>query len=192
MAPAALMIALNASAIFGFSLVVGELLSVKGGTVGTAILHAARALALNPIIQSAVAGVAWSLTGLALPGPVETFAKTLGGATAACALVAIGLFMATPRPRAAPMTMARVLLFKLAGQPLATWLLFLLVAPVPPVWAKTAILLAAMPTGTASFMLASFVSASALNLSARAIILSTLAAVVTVSVAILLSASLAL
>jgi predicted permease len=185
---AAIVIALYASLGFGIPLVISELAAAGRTSLPIALGHAARALALNPMIQASVLGILWSVTRAPFPAPLKTLAETLGGATAACALVSIGLFIARPQPRAAPATMGRVLLFKLVGQPLVTFGLFHLLPPVPPLWSKTAILLSAMPTGTSAFVLAAQGSALGSALIARAIILSTLAALVTLSAILFLMA----
>jgi predicted permease len=69
---------------------------------------------------------------------------------------------------------------KLIVQPAVTAVMALVVLRMPAIWSSTAILLSALPTGTGPFMLAThyrFESA----VSARAILLSTLFSVATVT-----------
>jgi predicted permease len=113
------------------------------------------------------------MIGLPLSGPFDTFLSTLAGATAPCALIAIGLFMALPRRHTAPGPVTRVVLLKLVGHPLATALLLLLLPPIPPLWGKIAVLMAAMPSGASGFVLAGRAGAWAMELSAWVITLST-------------------
>lgn len=61
---------------------------------------AGRTAVLGPH-ATAVATV-FPLTGLVLPVPAETFLRLLGGAAAPCALVALGLFVASNRPGGNP------------------------------------------------------------------------------------------
>jgi len=129
------------------------------------------AIVRSPLIVLSVLGIAWSLIGLPLSGPFDTFLETLAGATAPCALVAVGLFMALPRQSAAPGPIARVVLMKLVAHPAATALLLLILPPIPPLWAAIAILMAGMPSGASSFVLAGRAGAWAMDLSAWAITL---------------------
>ena len=96
--------------------------------------------------------------------------------------LSLPLDCSSPAHRSDTATTARILALKLAGQPLVTLLLLWLLPPVPLVWQRTAILLAAMPTGTSSYLIAAAAGRKALELSTQAIVLSTLAAVVTLSV----------
>ncbi len=179
LAPAALITAINASIVFGFGLVMSELLASRDETLAHALASAGKAVCRNPLILSSVLGVGWSLLRLPLPTALDTFAKTLGAATAPCALITIGLFIARAPTHEDPLTIGRSLALKLAGQPMATMALLLVIPGVSAVGGKTAVLLAAMPTATSSFMLASGFSPTALNACARVIVLSTALALVT-------------
>jgi predicted permease len=105
--------------------------------------------------------------------------STLAGATAPCALVAIGLFIALPRDSAAPGPIARVVVLKLLFHPLATAALLLLLPPLPPMWGKMAVLMAAMPSGATSFVLAGGAGRWAMELSAWTVMLTTCLAAAT-------------
>ena len=120
----------------------------------------------------------WAGLGLPLNGPVDVMLETLGAATAPCALTAIGLFMARPSAPAEPAVISRIVGLKLIAQPLVTLGLVLLL-PMPSLWAKIAIVMAGMPTGTSSFILAGRAGRWAMETSARAIIVSTLGSAVT-------------
>ena len=133
----------------------------------------------NPIIISAVLGVAWAASGLPLSGPADVMFEMLAGATAPCALIAIGLFLSRPRTSISPAVMGRIVSLKLVGQPLVTAGLLMLLPPLPPLWAKIAILMAAMPAGTSSFMLAGGAGERAREMSAWTIILTTSCAAAT-------------
>jgi predicted permease len=186
--PATLVIAVNSSIIFGFGVVMCELLASAKASLVHSIRVALTALARNPLVLGSVLGIAWSFGRLPMPEPLEAFTRTLGGATAACALVAIGLFIARPAARSEPVALSRTLVLKLAVQPVATLGMLYLLPPLPALWSKTAILLAAMPTGTSSFLLAASFSPGMTNFSARTIVLSTLASVGTLSLVLVLLA----
>lgn len=174
--PSAIVIALNASVVFGIGVLISELAAHRPGGTGASVRIAIRAVARNPLIVSAVLGVIWAAAGVSLGGPLDVTLQALAAATAPCALMAIGLFIARPRPSSDTGTMARVALLKLVAQPLLTLGLIALMAPMPSIWAKTAIVLAGMPAGTSSFLLAGGAGTWAMQTSARAIVVTTIAA----------------
>ena len=144
------------------------------------------ALARNPLVLSPAAGALWALTGLPLPAMVARFVDLLAGAASPCALVTIGAFMALPTQgdRGATPLLLPVLLIKLALQPLLMaagvfWLAPAIGRPLPYAWAASAILLAALPTGTGPFMLAELYRRDA-TLASRAILVSTVIGTISV------------
>ncbi len=73
---------------------------------------------------------------------------------------------------------------KLIIQPLLTWFLAFRVLHLPPLWANSALLLSALPTGTGPFMLAEFYRREAAVVSS-VILVSTLGSLVTLSVCLM-------
>ena len=145
--------------------------------------------------RNAAARAAWLLTlgrctkaepharALLQPVAMARFLELLGDATVPCALVSLGLFLAQPQP-AAPRGAAGLVLIKLIVQPALVWGLAMYVFHLPPLWAKAALLLSALPTGTGPFMLAEFYGREAAVV-ARAVLWSTLGSLVTLSVCLL-------
>lgn len=170
---------LTVSFLFAITILLVELDLRRGAGLARAAGGVALAVLRNPLVAAPLAGVAWALTGVALPAPLAAFAGLLGQSASPVALVTIGVFLAVPRPRADGALTGRVLALKLAGQPLATAALLLLV-PLPPLWAPAAILLAALPTGTGPFMVAQLYDRD-VGLSAHVILLSTLIGLASVS-----------
>lgn len=74
---------------------------------------------------------------------------------------------------------------KLIVHPLMTWVLAFYVFHLPPLRAKTALLLSALPTGTGPFMLAESYRHEA-SVVSRVILLSTLGSLITLSLCIYL------
>lgn len=143
-------------------------------------------LARNPLLVAPVLGAAVMLSGVGLPGPVETYLKLLGGAAAPCALVALGLFLAETA-EAAPAdrsggsrTQTALVALKLLAQPAVTWVVAVPVLGLSSTLAHTAVLLAALPTGTGPFMLAQFYQREAL-LTGRVVLITTVLSVPTLS-----------
>ncbi|WP_342108569.1 AEC family transporter [Methylobacterium sp. SI9] len=150
-------------------------------------LAVGRSLVRNPLLVAPALGALVPSLGLAVPAPVETFLKLLGGAASPCALVALGLFLAQKRRSrggqgsGAHARIAALLVgLKLAAHPLLAYGLGRYVFDLPPLLLHTAVLMAALPTGTGPFMLAEFYRREA-DLTATVVLVSTVLAVVTVS-----------
>jgi hypothetical protein len=144
-----------------------------------------RSLIRNPLLMAPVLGALFPITGTALPEPVEAFLKMLGGAASPCALVALGLFLAAKpesdaRSDARAGSISLLVVSKLVLQPLIAWGLASTVFHLPPTLERTAVLLAALPTGTGPFMLAEFYAREA-AVTSRVILVSTVISVFTVS-----------
>lgn len=179
LAPTAVAAALNAAVIFSIAVLIADLVAPQAAGGWAGAKAAASAVSRNPLILSAVLGAVWAGLQLPLEGPADVLLETLGAATAPCALTAIGLFMAKPSAPAEPPVIARIVGFKLIAQPLLTLGVVLLLPPMPPLWAKIAVVMAGMPTGTSSFILAGRAGKWAMETSARAIVVSTLGSAVT-------------
>ncbi len=170
---------MTACLMFGVTIVLIEIdLSARPHVYET-LLAASRSLARNPLIIAPSLGGLWALTGVPLPVPAERFMTLLGAAAGPAALVTIGLFLAQHRSNGAGHGVGRLVGLKLVVQPLLTLAITRFVS-MPEVWFKTALLLAALPTGTGPFILAKLYDRDA-TATSRAILFSTVLSVVTVS-----------
>jgi malonate transporter len=145
-------------------------------------LRVAGTLARNPLIFSPALAAIIRLAGFGVPQPVEAFVKLLGESAAPCALVGLGLFLAEKRTSGESRTGVTAALtgVKLLLQPLLTWVLAAFVFHLAAFATHAAVLIAALPTGTGSFMLAEFYQREATTTS-RVILISTLFSVLTLS-----------
>lgn len=173
MAPVAVTMLLYSAVVFTVGVVMSEMTAHHGHGVSAGLKLAGRSVLRNPLILLSTAGVAFCLLRLPIGGPLDVLLATLAQATAPCALTAIGIFIALPREKAAPGPIGRAMLLKLGVHPLITAGLILLLPPMPPLWAKMAILMAAMPSGASNFVLAGKAGRWAMELSAWAITLTT-------------------
>jgi len=139
------------------------------------------AVARNPLVLSAAAGLAMSVTGLPLPTPIATFCNIMGAAAGPCALFAIGLFLVGRPLRAGLGEVSWLVILKLAVQPAITWWLAFEYFSMPPVWAASAVILGALPTGALVFVLAQQYDIY-LQRATSAILISTVVSVLTLSV----------
>ncbi len=145
-----------------------------------AIVKVGKSLAKNPLLVSPILGGCWAVTGLSLPAAPLQFLNLLGMAATPCALVSLGLFLAQKQEGRRDGTTGLVL-GKLLLQPLITGFLAFRVFELPALWAHSALILSALPTGTGPFMLASFYQRGG-ALVARVVLLTTLGSLVTISV----------
>lgn len=152
--PALIATVIMSAVMVGIAVVAIELLDKEKTSLGHALADVGRALSRNPLILASVAGLLWNLAGVAVPKPLVTFCELLGAAAGPGALFAIGLFLAG-RPLAADRTeVAWVVGLKLVVQPMLAWLLIVLFFPLDPFWTGATLLLAALPTGALTFVVA--------------------------------------
>jgi malonate transporter len=140
------------------------------------------AIGKHPLIVAPLCGVPFTYFGVVLPVPVIQFLDLLAAA-APCALVAIGIFIVQQRTQLAVMgqsTVTLIVLLKLVMHPLLAWLLAVYVFDLTEVMMHAVVLMAALPTGTGSFMLAEYYGRDA-RVSSRVTVLSTLLSVVTIA-----------
>ena len=118
---------------------------------------------------------------MGLPDPLRRFLDLLAAAAAPCALFAIGHFLSE---RALDVTLGEVGLVvvgKMLLQPLLMLAILPWFLPLDGMWGKAAVLLAALPTASNSFVLARQYDVFVAESSA-AILLSTIVSVFTVSI----------
>lgn len=181
--PATVGSVLTICGVFSLTIVLIETgLQTEHGIAG-ALWNVAKSLVRNPLLIAPALGILFVIAGWHVSSGIESFLSLLGGASSPCALVAVGLFLAEHRPQLDKVS-AQVVSFKLLLHPAVTWILAYYVFAMPPVWAQAAVLLAALPTGTGSFMLAEFYERQ-VSSTASAILLSTLGGLLTVTLYLL-------
>ena len=178
--PLFLLVALHPTLLFTAVTVVIEV--GRGSRTGLRALPRAilGGLATNPVLWGLVLGVGFSLAGLALPGPLERWAALIGGAAAPCALFSVGASLRDYRLKGALAPAALIAALKLVVHPLLVFGLISLVFAVPPLWAKVAIVVAALPVGVNPYLFAVRYDAGQAE-SAAAILLTSVVSVGTVS-----------
>ena len=110
-------------------------------------------VAASPLVLGAVIGLGVLATGLSLPKPAATVLDLLSQTAGPCALFAIGLFLVGKRIVRGAMEVAWISFMKLILLPLVTWVVVLFLVPLGPVETATAVILAALPTGSLVFVL---------------------------------------
>lgn len=161
--------------------------AARGGkqSTGALLLNLSRSIATTPIIWGLSAGLAFALSGFAIPGPLDAVAKSLGGAATPCALFALGASL-TRYSLGSNLKEPMVLVaLKTVIHPLLVWVLATQVFDVPPLWVMTGVILAALPAGITPYLFAQRYDACQSTV-ASAVFLSTVLSVPTLSVLLLL------
>ncbi|MCF3974218.1 AEC family transporter [Paracoccus salsus] len=157
--------------------------SRSGGLRLGALLPVLRGVVANPMILSMLAGLTWAYFGLPMPGPMNEFLILLGAAATPGALFAIGASLARLRlGRLA--TSAWLSGAKLFLHPASVGLASLALG-VEPFAAGVMVAAAALPVAGNVYILAQYFGVAQQRVSA-AILISTVASIVTLPVVILL------
>jgi malonate transporter and related proteins len=180
LAPAVIATIMTVCVLFAAAIVLIELGLQTEKRFGATLVKVAKSLATNPLLVAPFAGACWSGAGLTITGGAESFLKLLGAAASPCALVALGLFLGEKSKASAARTTTMLVALKLVAQPVLTWWLAFHVFALPPLWAKTAVILSALPTGTGPFMLAEFYRREA-SVTSSTILFSTIVSLITVT-----------
>jgi hypothetical protein len=134
----------------------------------------------SPLVLSAIAGILASAFAIEVPAPLLTFCDIMGAAAPPAALFAMGLFMVGKSLKGDLIEISAISTLKLIVHPLATLAVVLWLIPVDPDWRRVLLLLAALPTGSLVFVLASQ-NETYVRRATGIILGSTLASVVTLS-----------
>lgn len=179
--PAIIATVLNGAVLMAVGIAVIEADLARGRGAGRIVADVARGVAKSPLVLSAAAGILASALGLGLPTPLVTFCDILGAAAPPCALFAIGLFMVGRAITTGLAELSWLTALKLLVQPAVTWVIAVKLLDLDPLWAASAVILAALPTGSLVFVLASQYGVYVQRATAT-ILISTVFSVVTLSV----------
>ena len=177
--PAVIATLIVACALFALGVVLVEIGLQQEKHPLRALAKVSRALACNPLVIAPVLGAFWAVAGEPLPPALASILSILGAAAMPCALVSLGAFLAQKQDGQSEGT-AGLVIAKLFLQPLITGILAFRVFELPALWANSALLLSALPTGTGPYMLASLYGREAAVVGS-VILLTTLGSLVTLS-----------
>lgn len=182
----AAVLAVTADQIILIPLTTALIQAGRGGRadLGRTLLSVGRGIVRNPLVIATFCGLAFGLLGLVLPQPVATFGNLLADAAAPCALFALGATLAGRRLGEGKVEVATMSLFKLLVHPALT-LGLALALELPAFLTGIAVMQAAMPIAANVFIMAQGYEVY-VRRSSSAILISTFAAVVTLSTVILL------
>lgn len=140
-----------------------------------------RILVTNPVLVASFGGIVFSLFAIPLPTPVGNFLDLLASSAGPTALFALGLSLVGNSLLGDFAEIAWQTVLKLVIHPLLVWLAVSHVFTIDPFWARSAIILAALPTGSSIFIVAEKYNVATRRTSAT-VALSTALSVVTLSI----------
>jgi predicted permease len=116
-------------------------------------LQSAKAVLANPIVASILLGTIWGFVALPLPGVIDQTLSLIGEAAIPLSLIALGMGLAKYGIREGWRISATMTAMKLAGQPLAVWLIARALS-LPPLETQAIVLLATLPIGANVYLMA--------------------------------------
>jgi malonate transporter and related proteins len=177
--PAIIATVLNGAIVMAFYIALVEYFQSDAAHRSKVFADAARGVAKSPLVISAAAGILWSGIGAPVPVFLARFCEILGAAAPPAALFAMGLFLVGKSFRGDIKEIGFLTVLKLIVHPLLAWGMLMLV-PLDDAWAKSLVVLAALPTGSLVFVLSSQYGVYTQR-STGVILASTLASVATLS-----------
>lgn len=122
--------------------------------LGPALFAALKTILIHPFIIATAAGVAGSALALDFPILVENFLQMISRAAGPAALFALGVMLGLRRFANIGGEFPSIILVKLVLHPILTYNMLILLGPFDPLWISVAIMMAALPTATNAFVLA--------------------------------------
>ncbi|WP_420549052.1 AEC family transporter [Curvivirga sp.] len=177
--PAIVATIINGGVLTPLAIVILELDKSDGETKGQMMRRVFGAVVRNPLLIGAAIGLFFAFTGIALPLPVETFTELLGAAASPAALFAMGLFLVNSEIKSGLIESGWASFIKLIIHPAITWILVIML-DLPPLFAASAIIMAALPTGGLVFLVSQQFN-TYVDRSASIILISTLVSIITLS-----------
>lgn len=117
-------------------------------------VRVARTIAANPLIISVALGVVWRVSGLTMPGPMATIVDKIGSVAGTLALLALGLGLRKFGVMGNVGAALALSMLKLLAMPAIAFLVVVFIVPLPPLWAKVAVIVAACPSGSNVYVVA--------------------------------------
>ena len=166
--------------LIGGAIAALESTRVAGPSLVRIVSQVSATLMRNPILVAPLLGIAFSRLSLPIPKPAGNFLDLLAASAGPAALFALGLSLVGRRLLGHAAEIAWLVVLKLIVHPAVTWLLVTYVFEMPPLWARSAIMLSALPAGALVFVIAQKYDVYVQRASA-AIIVSTVLSVATIS-----------
>ncbi|HEY0526000.1 MAG TPA: AEC family transporter [Stellaceae bacterium] len=158
-----------------------------GAVVGTAaaitaiVREIGLSLLKNPLMVAVFAGAVLAFADVPLPMAIQRFCDLVGAAAVPVSLFAMGLFTFGQSVQQNTTEISVLTVIKLIVHPAVAWFLIVAFFPMDPVWARTTLLLAALPPASTCFVVAQRFDAYAGETSAMTLV-STVISIATISI----------
>lgn len=183
--PMFIIISIHNLLLFSVGTVLAELRSSMGADLRAHLWRVGREMLANPISGSLLAGAAWNFLKLPLPSPLQATLELLSQAAVPAALFALGAALTRYRIRGEIPAALVMVAMKLLVLPLCVWLMMTQVFNIDPLWMQTAVLLSCMPVGISVYVFSKRYECGE-TAAATAIVMSSLGAVLSITLATLL------
>ncbi len=128
--------------------------SGKRPSAGALALTICWKIVSHPFILATIAGFSAAASGFTLSGPPGNLLELLAGAAAPCALFVMGVTAAIRPVKRLPVELSLLIPIKLLVHPVLIYFLLTGFGSFPPIFVKTAVLLAALPAAANVFVIA--------------------------------------
>ena len=179
--PLFMIVATQAAVMFVATTAVIESAAGAGGQLRHLPWQTALVLARNPIIIGLLLGLFFNLLQIAIPAPIDTLAKSLGGAALPCAVFSVGASLSQYRVQGSLSEACSLAALKNLLHPLLVWIMAHHLFQLDAIWTATAVLLAGAPVGVNVYLFAQRYNALVAP-AAAAIVISTGTSIITLSV----------
>lgn len=154
---------------------------VEEGQLGAVVVakNLALNLAANPIVIGIFIGIGWRMTGLGLGGAPKQVLELLAATTGPMALMSLGMSLIKYEIRGNLLAATGLAALNLFAMPAMVYFVATTLLPLPPLWLKVAILVAACPTGVNAYLIASYFKI-AQGLASSTIVIALLGSLVTI------------
>lgn len=166
--------------LIGGAIAALETVQTPNASIYRSVLNVVRTLLRNPLLIAPLLGALVSLSTLPIPKPVGNFLDLMAAAAGPAALFALGLSLFGRKLLGDIAEVAWLTALKLLVHPLMTYLLATYVFAMEPIWAKSAVILSALPVGALVFVVAQQYDVYVQRASS-AIVVTTAVSVVTIS-----------
>jgi malonate transporter and related proteins len=166
--------------LIGGAIAALESTRAAGPSLARIVSQVSGTLLRNPILMAPIAGIAFSRWMVPIPKPLGNFLDLLAASAGPAALFALGLSLVGRKLLGNAAEIAWLVVLKLLVHPVATFLLAAYVFTMPPLWSRSAVLLAALPVGALVFVVAQQYDTYVQRASA-VVIVSTVLSVATIS-----------
>ncbi|MCW8915238.1 MAG: AEC family transporter [Magnetovibrio sp.] len=158
-----------------------ETTRAKGSSASRVMIEVSTTLIKNPILMAPLVGIVFSLLVWPVPRPLTNFFDLLGASAGPAALFALGLSLVNKPLLGDLAEISWMVVLKLTVQPFFTFIMVYYVFELDPFWAKSAVILAALPSGAMVFVIAQQYN-TMVNRAAAGVVASTALSLVSISV----------